>query len=1126
MPASRTAIRSTAWPRAGVEADRGFAQRGVCARRAREARSMLWRYPTRILAVAALVTAVLAPGHARVADGTSGVRLHDAWLAAAAGNARVIEPRLTGGFAYGQFSARAAKPPASSTSPSAPASPSSQLYAAAARLQTLANADPAADHLRALGVAYLLIGSADEARDALERARAAAADDPRVLSDLSAALLARSSASEDTWDAVRALNHAERAWRLAPAMPEAAFNTALARERLHLRSEARKAWLAVQQLQPGTPWAAEAASHAASLSTEMPGQAWPRVRQELTERIAAGPALESGTGSPVGADELARRFPQAIREYLQEELLPSWGAAQMASDSAAAARRLAAADALCTALASHGDRACLQLIDRIDTATPEPRARLAAAHDALGRAIPVYRSHEFARSRPLFEHARTQFAAADGSIEAHWCDIYLAILDGRTGRQADGSARLRTMLSHANEEARALRARGAWLLGLNEVNSERFAAGLLEYSRARELFAAIGEHENLARIELLTAEALAKLGNRREGWLHFDRALEGAQAVHTIAARQVILVGASIMGLDDDLPDAARVIQEEFLGGSPQPASSPAALTEGLLYYFASLASIGETATAHEKLRLARHVMETVLDDTAKRRLEAEIASWEGRSLLAIKPRDAIVLLSRALALFQSLELHDRLPPIFQARGRAHLRDRDPAAARQDFTQGIAAVESSAMTLADETLRPAALGPAWPLVVDLIGIELDQNRPLDALALAERARGLSLTASAGACQDGDLDARRQCWIARLDGETAVVSYVVLPDRLAIWVLTRDGVQMVRQPIAAERLRAAVRHYRRTLEPGANGSSPGDTARASAALFDLLIRPIASWAHPKPHLVIVADDVLHGVPFGALFDARTQRYVLEDHVVELSPSVTHAAGAGPRRGGASWRDGHGRAVVVANPTVSGIISARLPPLPAAEREAAQLASLFEHVQVLTGTGATKSRLQSALKGTSLLHVASHALVNHRTPWRSYFVLAPDAGRTGEDLLFMSEISRLPLQTLRLAVLAACGSADGAMAGGGAVLSLARPFLAAGVPHVVATLWPVGDRASASLFAHFYEQLADGATPAAALREAQLALLRHPDAALRHPALWSPFVAIGGSASAPPALVPES
>jgi CHAT domain-containing protein len=1097
---------------------------------------MLWRYSVLALAAAALVSAALAPGHARMANGTAGARplngdpssrarLHDAWLVAAAGATRTIEARLSGGFAYGRTAA----------------TPSSHLYTAAARLQALAQADPSPDHVRALGVAHLLTGSPDEALEALERAQAAAPNDPRMSSDLAAALLARSAASEDTWDAVRALDHAERAWRLAPTMPEAAFNAALARERLHLRSEARKAWLAVQQLEPGSPWAAEAATHVAALSSEMPGQVWPRVRQELTRRIATGASLDSpipltntpgangastGASAGAGAGELARRFPQAIREYLQEELLPSWGAAHIAGEGVNAARRLAAAGALCTALAAQGDRACLHAIDRIVTATPAERAKLAAAHDALGRAMPIYRSHEFARSRPLFEQARTQFAAA-GSLDAQWCDIYLAILDGRGGRQAEGSARLRNMLSHAAEDARALRARGAWLLGLNEVNNERFAAGLVEYGRARDLFAAIGEGENLARMELLTSEALAKLGNRREGWHHFDRALDGAQAVHSIPARQVIFVGASIMGLEEGLADAARVIQEEFLGGSPQPTASPAALTEGLLYYFASLALIGQTEIAHEKLRLARHVMETVLDDTAKRRLEAEIASWEGRSLLAIQPREAIVLLSRALTLFQSLELHDRLPPIFQARGRAHLRDRDPAAARQDFMQGIAAVESSAMTLGDDTLRPTALGPAWPLVVDLIGMELDQNRPLNALALAERARGLSLSASTGACQDDEPDAQLRCWTAPLARETAVVSYVVLPDRVAMWVLTRDGMRIARQPIAAERLREMVRDYRRTLERPTNGASPDDAARASAALFDQLILPIAPWILDRPHLVVVADDVLHGVPFGALFDARANRYVLEDHIVELSTGVTHAAGTTNTPGGVpSWRDGHGRAVVVANPAVSGIISANLPRLPAAETEAAQLAALVDDVRMLTGADATKARLRSALEGTSILHVASHALVNHRTPWRSYFVLAPDAGRAGEDLLFMSEISRLPLRTLRLAVLAACGSADGAMAGGGAVLSLARPFLAAGVPNVVATLWPVGDRASAALFARFYERLADGATPAAALRDAQLALLRHSDAAFRHPALWSPFVAIGGTASTPSALVPES
>ena len=227
---------------------------------------MVWRYPARTLAVAALVTAVLAPGHAGVHDRVSAARanspqayesrLRDAFLAAAAGATRTIEPRLTGGFAYAPWPIEASSPPSAS------------LYAAAARLKAAADTAPRPDTLRALGVAYLLLGLATEARDTLEQALAAAPDDPRTLSDLSAALLARSRETDQTWEAVRALNYAERAWRLAPAMPEAAFNAALARERMHLRSEARKAWEAVRRLDPASPWAGEAARHLAPLSTD------------------------------------------------------------------------------------------------------------------------------------------------------------------------------------------------------------------------------------------------------------------------------------------------------------------------------------------------------------------------------------------------------------------------------------------------------------------------------------------------------------------------------------------------------------------------------------------------------------------------------------------------------------------------------------------------------------------------------------------------------------------------------------------------------------------------------------------------------------------------------------------
>lgn len=77
-----------------------------------------------------------------------------------------------------------------------------------------------------------------------------------------------------------------------------------------------------------------------------------------------------------------------------------------------------------------------------------------------------------------------------------------------------------------------------------------------------------------------------------------------------------------------------------------------------------------------------------------------------------------------------------------------------------------------------------------------------------------------------------------------------------------------------------------------------------------------------------------------------------------------------------------------------------------------------------------------------------------------------------------------------------------------------MSLARPFLANGVPSVVATLWDINDQASQALFAAFYRSLRQGQGPSAAARQAQLTLLGSSDQSLRKPAAWAGVVVFGG------------
>jgi CHAT domain-containing protein len=65
--------------------------------------------------------------------------------------------------------------------------------------------------------------------------------------------------------------------------------------------------------------------------------------------------------------------------------------------------------------------------------------------------------------------------------------------------------------------------------------------------------------------------------------------------------------------------------------------------------------------------------------------------------------------------------------------------------------------------------------------------------------------------------------------------------------------------------------------------------------------------------------------------------------------------------------------------------------------------------------------------------------------------------------------------------------------------------------AGAKSALATLWFIEDEATAELIGEFYKNLQNPAvSKAAALQQAQLALLKNPDHA--HPSLWAPFLLI--------------
>lgn len=99
--------------------------------------------------------------------------------------------------------------------------------------------------------------------------------------------------------------------------------------------------------------------------------------------------------------------------------------------------------------------------------------------------------------------------------------------------------------------------------------------------------------------------------------------------------------------------------------------------------------------------------------------------------------------------------------------------------------------------------------------------------------------------------------------------------------------------------------------------------------------------------------------------------------------------------------------------------------------------------------------------------------------------------------GRGILTGEALIDLDLSGLELAVLSACETGLGDVAGGEGAFGLQRAFHMAGARNVVVSLWKVPDQSTAALMALFYRNLWEkNLSPLESLRQAQLELYRNP------------------------------
>jgi CHAT domain-containing protein len=1028
-------------------------------------------------------------------------------LAARLGPVRPIEGRLVG-IRYAAYRGQRGAVRAGLPTPSAGGGATATRGSAVSHRPTEDLSSP--DRLGGRALRRLVAGDLDRAVTDLE---GAAALDPRSAvwrSDLAAAYLEQADVRLRPYALALAFHAADAAADEDPTLLPARFNRALALEKLCLDTQAIAAWSDYLAREREPAWRAEAESRLRALRASPAGELWREARPRLVN------AAERGDRAAVLA--LVRQFPRPARELAEGEMLPGWARRQGAVRSAEAERPLGIARGIGEALASlYQDEMVRETVAIIDTVLAAPNQasrlrRLIAGHRLAGRGRVQYAHTAFARAKATLLRARGELAAARspfvGRIDFELARCAYQHYDYLPAQQALQRLLARqTGLPHP-----ILRSDVLALLGLVQIVRDEPMSALASLSAALSQAHALGDPANAAQIEAEIATQLEDLGQADAAWPHVLASLREARQLDIPGPRFLAFEQAALSAERAGESRLAMAFQDEVVA-TAERSRMPHLIVEALRGRALIHEAAGDRRQPLADLEEAGREARGLPDLQTREILAADLARVQGELEKASDPRGAIRSLWRAARLYRKTGYRQSLPKLLLEQGLALAALGREDEAERALASAVAERERQRGRISNPWYRISYFDDLHEVFDAMLRFELAVRRRTDlAFEYAERGRArLLLDLLPEPSRDPAGGAPRPLGLAAirrgLPPRTALIEYWLLDDRLVAWVARRDGLR----PHVTFRPRAEVERLAEQLHDDLVQGHVREADELAAELYDLLIRPLRDDLPAQWDLAIVPDGALHLVPFAGLRDRNGGRRLVEDHPMATVPSAS-ALVAGARR--PASRDPLGPALAVNDPAFD---PATFPTLSRLSFAGAAIAAwVREHPGsgVQAGEGATKDAFLAAAGRYSIVHFSGHAEANLDSPQRSRLIFAAVPGRKAEDgVLYAKEALGHRFAHTRLLVLAACDTAMGRVSRSEGMLSLSLPFVAAGIPAVISTLWSVEDAPTERFFTSFYRHLSRE-RPLEALRRAQLDMLAEEHAG-RQPETraWAAFELTG-------------
>jgi CHAT domain-containing protein len=860
----------------------------------------------------------------------------------------------------------------------------------------------------------------------------------------------------------------------------ALFNRAVALERLHLYGQAAVDWRHYLELDPISPWAAEARKRAAGVEEKI------RLQNNQSEKPLLGPVgfqvlLE--TNPQNAAAELDQRFEQYFAIALSDWISLSY--AQGPTEQVEPSRRALQALAK-VMLSKHGDHWLADFLGE-------------TSHGPAGlRAI-----------NALAEAVRTSQTADLDHV--HKAAIDAATAFRQSGNRA-GELMARFQASYADQLAHQLasclsetRVRGdplvveryPWLrtqfalessvcTGLTDESARQLASDALEVARTH----------NYGSLELRATNFLTELyqylGDTSTAWRYSADGL-----VRYWAGDYPRMRGYSLyIGLDTVAEERqqwyldAQILGEasRFIAGDPD--FELRAIERHRLAN--AQAMTGDFQSARASLEEARLLFLRSASGLRKDNFELEAQIGLAKlDLFRSQPAAAVERLEPLAGRVKHLSDEDLVFEYSSVLGLAYFALGSSAPAHECLLNALRLVEDSLRKNSDERDRLTWCRRADRVYRALVALDL--ARPAEeTFGEWEWFKGASLRDAPRSREDLLASGHLSSPSVLLPPNTIVVSYAALPQGILAWTYSGTGTRLYRLTVSAPEIEELAHRF---ADHCARPDSDLRTLhRESRALYEKLIAPLEPFLSSYQHLVIEPDQGLWFIPFEALQD-KQGTYLADRYAISFSPGLDYLTNATPWHG----ISGQNPILLAADP---GMVGKK--PLDDAKEEAKGIAHQFRYAQLLLEEDADYRRIAEGVRKAEVFHFSGHAAAS---PDGVGLMLGDS------DVLDAAAIRVSDFSGLRLAVLSACVSANGSTGVFDDRDSLARLLVGAGVPEVVASRWVVNSRATARLMEEFYTQLLSGKDVSLALSNASRKL--REQAEFRHPFYWASFSAFGKS-----------